>query len=488
MRTVCLLTSISALALAAGTTAHAQVSLGTVVDLSLRNSPKVQMAKADLAKAQAVLSESKDAFIPRVTTDGGYGKSTGAPLGLPTIFSITGQSLVFSFSQPDYIRAARASVQATQHALFEAEIEVSEDASNTYIALDNALERQKVVKDEQDIAGRLVEVVNDRVNAGVDAHIEWVKARRTKVQLELQSLVIDDEINLDVTHLSQLTGLPKTGIAAVHSTIPKLTRPVPVRQGSDTVADSEGIKAAFAVADAKQHTAFGDRRYLFRPQIVLQANYSRVATSLSSYLAYYPRFAGTPDNPNSQNALGFGLVITVPLLDMAHHAKAHQSAADAARALAEANQQRSTFLEGRAKLRNATLELNKRAELAELDHEYAEDQLETLRIQTQAGASNLSGPQVTPKDELNAHLQERQKSYDLLSAELQLHQTQVNLLRQQGGLADWIHATIGTSSGTPSIPIAGPQTNTPAVPGAPPTSAIPGAGQGAGQTVPQPRQ
>ena len=42
----------------------AQVSLGTVVDLAQRNSTAVRLAEADVRKAQAVLSESKDVFVP----------------------------------------------------------------------------------------------------------------------------------------------------------------------------------------------------------------------------------------------------------------------------------------------------------------------------------------------------------------------------------------------------------------------------------------
>src|SRR5579875_1810136 len=88
--------------------AHAQLSLSTAVDLAVRNSPRVKMAEADLARALATWGVTKDAFIPYVATTGGYGRSTGAPLGVPVIFSISAQSLIYSFSQRDYIRSAGA--------------------------------------------------------------------------------------------------------------------------------------------------------------------------------------------------------------------------------------------------------------------------------------------------------------------------------------------------------------------------------------------
>src|SRR4051812_21607004 len=61
----------------------AQVSLGTVVDLAQRNSTSVRAAAADVRKASAVLSESRDALIPSI----GFG--TGLPV-FPEI-GFTGQ-------------------------------------------------------------------------------------------------------------------------------------------------------------------------------------------------------------------------------------------------------------------------------------------------------------------------------------------------------------------------------------------------------------
>lgn len=470
MRNGRLITTLLTFVLGASAGVRAQISLATAVDLALRNSPRVKMAQADLDKAKASLSEAKDAYVPVVQTTGGYGHSTGAPLSVPVVFSISGQSLVFTYSQPDYIRSARAGIDAAEHALREAQIEVAEDATNTYVALNNALQRRAVLQQEQVFAGRLVEVTSDRVSANVDAHIELTKARRTAKQIELQLLLLDDEISGDTHHLAQLTALPPGGLTTDPASIPKFSRPLQA-PGTDPQADSEGVAAAFANARAKQYVAFGDRRYLFRPQIALEANYSRVDAGLSSYAAYYPRFAGPPGGPpNSSNALGVGLQITIPLLDMAHHAKARESAADAAHALAEAHMQRDLFQEGRAKLRNAALELNARAELAQLDRDLAQDQLEALQVQLQANAADLQGPQVTPKDELNARLQERQKYLDVLSADLQLQQTQVNLMRQEGGLGDWIHASLGVPATTPAV---APQTNTPTVPGSSPVTPVP---------------
>ena len=45
---------------------------------------------------------------------------------------------------------------------------------------------------------------------------------------------------------------------------------------------------------------------------------------------------------------------------------------------------------------------------------------------------------MTPKDEQNARLQERARTVDLLNAQYQLSQAEVNLLRQNGQLDEWL--------------------------------------------------
>lgn len=432
--------------------AYAQLSLQTAVELALKNSPRIKIAQADLAKARAVHGELKDAYVPVVTTLAGYGLSTGAPLNVPVIFSINAQSLVFSFSQRDYLRSTQQSIEAAEHLLRNQQIAVVEDTTNTYVALDNALQRQQTLREASGFADHLVSVTEERVGAGVDAKVELPKAHRTATQIRLQRLQLQDEIAADTGHLALLTALPEAGIRTVATSIPTLQAPRTDLVDSGPVGDSEGVAAAFSNARAKQFAAFGDHRYTLRPQIGLSAGYSRVATELSSYANYYPRYAGTADNPNSQNAYGFGLQITLPLLDLAHRSKARESAADAARAFAEAEQQRGVFREGRARLRNSTLELQLRSDLARDEQEIAHAQLEAVQVQLQASAANLAGPQTTPKDLLNAQLQERQRYLDVLNIELQLRQTQVNLLRQTDGLSVWVLGNSSSGSGAGTVP------------------------------------
>lgn len=124
---------LAGLMLAACTCASAQISLSTVVDLALHNDPKVKVAQADLDKAVAALAEMHDAYIPSAGVNAGYGVSTGVPLGVPVVFSFESKSLVFNFSQNDYVRSAELAVKAAKLSMKEVHDQVAEDAVVPYL-------------------------------------------------------------------------------------------------------------------------------------------------------------------------------------------------------------------------------------------------------------------------------------------------------------------------------------------------------------------
>ena len=69
-------------------------------------------------------------------------------------------------------------------------------------------------------------------------------------------------------------------------------------------------------------------------------------------------------------------------------------------------------------------------------------QLDVLRVQLQNGTGNPNGPQMTPKDEQNARIDERDKYLAVIDASFQLHQAEIQLLRQTGGLEEWLKSAI----------------------------------------------
>jgi outer membrane protein TolC len=422
-----LLIPVAALA-AAVSPALAQISFTTAIDLALKNSPRVKMAQADVAKATAALEQAKDVYVPTLVGGSGLGYSYGFPVGQPSIFNFTSQSLVFNYSQHDYIRAARYSLTAANLALRDARQAIAEDAAITYIALDRDTQRQAALSDQAGFAARLVTIVQDRLDVGQDTPIDLTTVRLSAAQIRLSKLQADDEAAIDRAHLARLIGLPAQGLSIVSASIPQFNASA-TDLSSASLPPGPAVESAYAIARSKRQIAFGDSRYIWRPQIYFAAQYNRF-TKYNNYDLYYRNF--------QHNNAGIGIEITLPVFDAVHRAKARESAAEAVRAEREADMIRDQFLEGRQKTLHATAELNARAEVATLDQQLAQQQLDVMLVQLQSGSGNAGGTQMTPKEEQSSRIAERQKFLAVLDAGFQMRQAQINLLRQTGELETWL--------------------------------------------------
>jgi outer membrane protein TolC len=435
-------------ALTAG--ARAQISLSSAVDLALHNDPTVKMAQSDVDKAQASRMEARDAYFPTLGVGGGVGEGLGVPLDVPQVFTVASHSLLFNFSQRDYMRAADAGLRAANLALLEAHDGVAEDVVLTYVRLNNAEQREAAMGQEFGDATRLVAIVQDRLNAGQDNRIDLLKARQTAAQVHLAQLQTQDDVANFTDHLTRLIGLPGTRLATVASSIPAMpSLDTPIR----LEPDSYGIQSAFANASSKQEQAFGDARWRLRPQLSFGFNYSRISTAFTNYTVYYPGF----NKPgNSDNAVSVGIQLQIPILDQQRSARARESADDAHHALLDAENRRNQFLEGRFKLRHSMAELEAQADLAGIDRDLAQEQLNTVMIQLSANSAGTETHQLSPEDEQHARIAVSTRTVDFLNDQLALTEARVSLMRQTSTLDAWLQAAVNAGPGTPAGVVAAP--------------------------------
>jgi outer membrane protein TolC len=437
---LCITCSASFMAVAP---ACAQISLSTAVDLALKNNPKVLAAQADVDKALATVQQLRDAYIPNIVGGSGVGPpSYGFPLGQPSIFNVTSTSLVFSYSQRDYIRAARAALDAANFSLKDAREAVAEDTAVTYLSLDRDMQRQAALQQQQTFADRLVSIVQDRLDAGHDTAIDLTTCRLTAAQIKLTRLRAEDDTTDDQAHLARLIGLPAQALGTVPDSVPAFpTNSSDV--ATTNLITSPAVESAYAMARSKRETAFGEARYIWRPQITFEGQYSRFA-KYTNIQDYYFRF--------QQNNAAVGVQITIPVYDVAHRARERQTAADAAHYEHEADFVRDQFLDSRLRARHTAAELAARAEVATLDQQLAQQQLDIMLIQLKSGTGDLSNPQMTPKDEQNARIAERQRFVALLNARFEFQQAQIGLLRLTGELENWLSNAVRTLPTTPQKP------------------------------------
>jgi len=432
----------------------AQISLGSIVDLAQRNSSAVKLAKADQDKAYAVLSQTKDVYIPNLAIGSSIGPpSIGFPAGQPSIASASMQSLAFSFSQLQYMKAATVGVQAATLSLKDAKEQVALDASTAYIELDTVDRELEAAGQQQDFAEHLVNIEQQRAEAGVDPLSDLLQARLTAAQLKLKLLHLQSRVTTLVSQLSTLTGLPKSSIKTDHASIPEIPA-ITADKADEAAYSTAGLESAKAEAKSKLFAAQGDEEATkIRPQIGFGAIYSRDATSLNNYNLYYSRTSsnGTLEKPKADN-FSAGFSIQIPLFDLNKRAKARETAAEALRANAEAEQAQRQNDVQIATLSGNIRELDTLAEIASLKQQIAAEQLKAVEAQLQlgngAGVEPGATPQLSPKAEQQAHINERQESIEAIDAGFDLAKARLSLLRALGHIDDWLHELQATKPAT----------------------------------------
>ena len=427
--------ALAGLALAAApATARAQVSLTTVVQLAQRNSATVRMAEADVRKARAGLSQSKDIIIPSV--DFGTGLPAFPEVGFtgtpPSIWTATVQALIFGIPQKRYIEAARLGVDAAAVNLRDAEQQVALDASTAYIELDTVNQELAAAQQQQDYAGKLVDIEQQRTDAGVDPFSELLQAKLTAAQIKLNALHLETRAATLSKQLADLTGLPNGSIKPDHSSIPE----IPEISGNTPPRDATGQSSADFLARSKQQVAKGDEEISYLPQLAFGAQYNRNTTLLNNVNSFFAK-------PLPANNFSSGISIQVPIFNMFDRAKARGSAADALRATVEAEEAARQHQIQIATLTSSLRELATQEEIASLKQQIAEQDVKTVTTEMElgngAGVGPGAQPPPSPKAEQLARIDERQKFEDALEAQLSLSKTRLNLLRALGHMQDWLN-------------------------------------------------
>jgi hypothetical protein len=232
--------------------------------------------------------------------------------------------------------------------------------------------------------------------------------------------------------MATLTGLPVGSIMPDHASIPE----IPAIGAEEAGRTTNGIASAQMAAHAKMLLAKGDALVGVLPQISFNAEYIRSTQLLNHADDYYKK-----DLPPNNFSSGFS--IQVPLFDLGHRAKSKESAADALRATVEAEQSERQNDIQIASLTGSLHELDTLAEIASLKQQIADEQLKTVLAQMEVGNGASTQPQLGPKAEQQARIDERQKFADSLEAGLDLAKARLGLLRALGHMDDWLRELHG---------------------------------------------
>jgi outer membrane protein TolC len=260
-----------------------------------------------------------------------------------------------------------------------------------------------------------------------------LQTRLKVAQFKLQRIHLEARVAKQAKQLAVLTGLPVGSILPDHASIPE----IPAVSADENPHSLPGIDAASALAHSKQFQAKGDDLSWKRPLIGFGAVYNYDVNELNDYAQFFQKGTFTPNN------VSFGFQISFPFFDFALRAKAKETAAEALRATVEAEQAQRQNDVQIATLTGNLRELDALAEVASLKQQIADAQLKAILIQLDVGNGAPAGPgaepQLTPKAEQLARIDERQKYEDAQEASLELAKARLGLLRALGHMDDWLH-------------------------------------------------
>jgi outer membrane protein TolC len=404
--------------------------LKRAVELALSHSTTEASASANEQRAFAAYRESKDQYLPQLVVGSGLGATWGYPLTLegsaPSIVNINAQSALINPALRDFVRAARTEWQASTVQSKDQRNQVIQDTVLNYAELAKWEAVFVHLQQEQSEALQAAQIVNERIQGGVDNPLAQNQARLVVARAHLSMTQAQGAIDVLREKLSQLTGLPASSIETVPESIPALPK---INQQDDlarkAVQTSPAVQAAEEQATAQDFRARGEHRSLW-PSVDFASQYAVLAT-FNGYQNFFR--AGSFQRNNAS----VGVVIRFPFFNPSQHARAQAADADAIRAHKAAQAAKDQVSEETLKLQRSVEQLAAAQNVADLEYQIAQSNLQAVQIRSSAGTASWH-------DVEDARTQVYTLYSQLQDADLELERARITLLRATGGLENWVMA------------------------------------------------
>lgn len=404
------------------------IPLKRAVELALGHSTLATAADAAQQRALAAYQEARNQYLPTLIVGSGLGKTWGYPLSLegsaPSIVNTTAQSALINPALHEFVREARTEFQATAVQSKDQREQAIQDTVLSYAELSKWESLQAHLGEEYSAALKIEQIVNQRIQEGVDSPQARTQARLNTARVYLRVSQAQGAMDVLRNRLSQLTGLPASSIETIPDSIPSL----PEVQQQDNLpgralSASPSIQMADLHSTALSFRARGEHRAMW-PTVDFAAQYALLAT-FNNYQDFF-RLGSF----QKQNAT-VGVAIRFPFFSPSQRARAQGADAEALRARKDAETARNQVSEQTLKLQRSAEQLAAAQDVADLEYQVARSNLEAVQIRVDAGTATLH-------DEDDARGQANEKFSSLQDTKFELERARITLLRATGDLAAWV--------------------------------------------------
>ena len=398
------------------------LTLKSAIEMALRNSKDIQVARLQASLATHASQVSKAQFLPNLYAGSGAGYTYGIPETpggrAPSLFSFTYTEQVFNEPLKGQGKELEEEARSQKIVLEDVKNSVIERTAMAYLELAKVRHSLELLRGEQESTDKILQVTQERQGEGYELPLEVTKAQLTKAQVTQKILLLEGrEDELAVFLQGQLGLGQEQAIEVTPEELPGEAE----QEGANLVAmamqNNAGLLLAESDVRAKEFRLKGEKRGVF-PTLELVSTYSRLA-NFNNYSEFYKKFQS-----NNFNA---GVQVQVPLFS----AKTRE---DIGLAKINLETSQATLASKRtqvsAEVRQKTRHLRERdaaKEVARLELQLAQQNIGVLQTQYSEGKVNL-------REVERARLEENDRWMAYLDANFQRQQAQLDLLRTAGQL------------------------------------------------------
>jgi outer membrane protein TolC len=398
------------------------LTLKGAIEMALRNSKDIQVAKLQASVAEHASQLNKSQFLPNIYAGSGAGYTYGIPETpggtAPSVFDVVYTEQVFNEPLKGQGRELAEQARSQRIVLEDVKNSVIQRTAMAYLELGKVRHSLELMRAERDSADKIVHITQERQTEGYELPMEVTKAELTKAQVAQRILQLEGrEDELEVFLRAQLGLGEEQAIEVTPEELPGEAEQAGANLVAMAMVNNTDLRLAESDVRAKEFRLKGEKRS-YLPTLEFVSVYSRLAT-FNNYLDYFKKF-----QPNNFNG---GVQIQLPLFS----AKTRQSIG-----LAEVNLEvsKATLATKKsqvsADVRRKTRKLRERdatKEVARLELQLAQQNIAVLQQQYTEGKVNL-------RDVERARLDENEKWMGYLDANFQKQQAQLDLLKTAGQL------------------------------------------------------
>ncbi len=398
------------------------LTLKGAIEMALRNSKDIQVAKLQASVATHASQVSKTPFLPNVYAGSGAGYTYGIPETpggrAPSLFNLTYTEEVFNEPLKGQGKELEEQARSQNIVLEDVKNSVIARTAMAYLELGKVRHSLELLRSERESAEKILDVTEERQGEGYELPVEVTKAQLTKAQVTQRILQLEGrEDELEVFLRGQLGLGEEQALEVTPEELPGEAE----QEGANLVAMAMQNNAELLLAEsdvrAKEFRLKGEKRGNL-PTLGLVSTYSLLA-SFNNYSDYYKKF--------SRNNFNAGVQVEMPLFS----AKTKEAIGLAQINLETAQATLSSKkTQVSAEVRQKTRHLRERdaaKEVARLELQLAQQNIAVLQEQFSEGKVNL-------REVERARLDENEKWMAYLDANFKRQQAQLDLLKTAGQL------------------------------------------------------